>query len=286
MELVIGAEATHLHFTCLIGHVSEQSFSSLPDTRIRAWNLFQLRTESGPILQTQDRDLKEYMYMLKQAKSSSPHELRTDRRHTDRFTLNMNQQGRRHSRRKQGTQRAHLRGGNLEGGFSELPGRKGGLASYRGEPAGREAMLGRQGEKRKKYTRTLNGSLFHQVGGCPARSCTTVSTNINTSTERGERQRSGETGGGSGNCWTFVEPSGPWFSNLHGGASFTIGQSGLTYIQSVGWRVGEWMLAACGLSYLHLARTRRYNTTPFRGGELKGERQGGAIPAVRSRVQS
>nr|CAD7442944.1 unnamed protein product [Timema bartmani] len=40
------------------------------------------------------------------AKSSSPHELRTDRRHTDRFTLNMNQQGRRHSRRKQGTQRA------------------------------------------------------------------------------------------------------------------------------------------------------------------------------------
>ncbi|CAG2060643.1 unnamed protein product [Timema podura] len=101
------------------------------------------------MLQTQDRDLKEYMYMLKQfilnrwegaglvlsvdvtsvfiggeglvemlslvagwrkmfpthAKSSSPHELRTDRRHTDRFTLNMNQQGRRHSRRKQGTQR-------------------------------------------------------------------------------------------------------------------------------------------------------------------------------------
>nr|CAD7268091.1 unnamed protein product [Timema shepardi]CAD7268110.1 unnamed protein product [Timema shepardi] len=39
------------------------------------------------------------------AKSSTPRELRTDRQHTDRFTLDMNQRGRRLSRRKQGTQR-------------------------------------------------------------------------------------------------------------------------------------------------------------------------------------
>nr|CAD7198880.1 unnamed protein product [Timema douglasi] len=49
--------------------------------------------------------IEKFMLKVDSAKSSTPRELRTDRQHTDRFTLDMNQRGRRLSRRKQGTQR-------------------------------------------------------------------------------------------------------------------------------------------------------------------------------------